>query len=50
MIVGIVIGVVVVAGIIIVAIYCAVTAGAKHGKVDPAFYEEDTSFVSMSVL
>jgi len=49
-IVGIVIGALVVAAVIIVAIYCAATAGAKRGKIDPVIYEEDTEFVTMSVL
>jgi len=50
MIAGIIIGVIVVVAIVAVAIYCVVTAGAKHGKIDPSIYEQDTEFESMSVL
>jgi len=50
MIAGIIIGVIVIVAIVAVAIYCVVTAGAKHGKIDPSIYEQDTEFESMSVL
>jgi beta-lactam-binding protein with PASTA domain len=50
LIAGIVIAVVVVVCIVAVAIYCAVTSGAKHGKIDPTIYEQDVEFESMSVL
>jgi len=50
MIAGIVIGVVLAGAIVATAIICAVTAGKKHGKIDPVIYEEDTEFVTMSVL
>jgi len=47
---GVVISVLVVAGVVVVAVYCAVTGGSKRGKIDPDMYEEDTEFVTMSVL
>jgi len=50
MIVGIVVGCLVVAAIIGVAVYFFVTKGAKHGKIDSDIYEDDPNFVSMSVL
>lgn len=50
MIAGIVVGVVVVAAIAAVAIYCVVTSGPKHGKLDPSISDGDVEFVSMSVL
>jgi len=50
MVVGIVVGVVVVAAAAAVVIYCLVTAGPKHAKLDNSIYEEDTEFDSLSVL
>jgi len=50
MIVGIVIGVLAAVAIIAIAIYCVVTSGPKHGKIDSGIYEEDPHFTSMSVL
>jgi len=50
LIAGIVVACVVVVAIAAVAIWCVATAGAKHGKIDPLIYEEDTEFATMSVL
>ena len=50
MIAGIVVGCVVVVAIVAVTVYCLVTNGPKHGKVDPSFFEEDEDHFSMSVL
>jgi hypothetical protein len=50
LIVGVVIAAIIVVAIVITAIACAATSGAKHGKIDPVIYEEDTEFVTMSVL
>jgi len=50
MIAGIVVGCVVVVAIVAVTVYCLVTAGPKHGKVDSSFFEEDEDHFSMSVL
>jgi len=50
MIAGIVVGVVVVVVIVAVAVYCVVTSGPKHGKVNSGFMEEDEDGVSMSIL
>jgi len=36
--------------IIAVAIYCAVTSGPKHGKMDKIIYEDDPDGVSMTAL
>jgi len=47
---GIVIGVILVVALVAVGVYCFVTAGRKHGKIDPVIYEEDPEFISMSVL
>jgi len=48
-IIGIAVDTVVVGSIIIVAILCAATAGAKREKIDPVIFE-DTEFASMSVI
>jgi len=52
LIVGVAIGAFAVVAIVIVAIYCIVTSGKKHGKMDPLIDEEDyeSESVSMSVL
>jgi len=50
MIAGIVIAALVLVALIVLAIYCVVTATAKHGQIDPSLYEEDLEFKSVSVL
>jgi len=50
MIAGIVIACIVVVAIVAIAVYCVVTSGKKKGKIDPAIYEDDPEFISMSVL
>jgi len=50
MIAGIVISVVVFVAVVAIAVYCFATSGSKHGKTDPAIYDEDVEFRSMSVL
>jgi len=50
MIVGIVIGCLAAVAIVAFAIYCLVTNGSKHGKVNSDIFENDPNWVSMSVL
>jgi len=50
MIAGIVIACIVLVAIIVLAVYCIIAASSKKGQVDPALYEEDFEFKSMSVL
>jgi len=52
MIVGIVVGCLLIVGIVSFTVYCFATRGAKHGKINPEFLDEDedSNYVSMSVL
>ena len=50
MIAGIVVACVAAVAIVAIIIYCVATSGAKHGKIDSSISEQETEFVSMSVL
>jgi len=50
LIAGIVIACIVFIVIVVLAVYCIITSNAKKGQVDPAVYEDDFEFKSMSVL
>ena len=50
MIIGIVVAAIVVIILIVVVVWCIATNGKKHGKVDSSVFEDETEFISMSVL
>jgi len=50
LIAGIVIACIVLIALIVLAVYCIIATTSKKGNVDPAVYEDDFEFKSMSVL